>query len=96
MVRIGTPASFLISKVHGNPAEIGKIIFGGPMMGTSAVNINAPITKLSSGILLFKDDISFKPEETVCIRCGKCVEACPVGLMPLPSPRRFATETIMK
>lgn len=66
------------------------------MMGTSAVNINAPITKLSSGILLFKDDISFKPEETVCIRCGKCVEACPVGLMPLPSPRRFATETIMK
>ena len=52
------------------------------MMGTSAVNINAPITKLSSGILLFKDDISFKPEETVCIRCGKCVEACPVGLMP--------------
>ena len=68
MVRIGTPASFLISKVHGNPAEIGKI--------------NAPITKLSSGILLFKDDISFKPEETVCIRCGKCVEACPVGLMP--------------
>ena len=82
MVRIGTPASFLISKVHGNPAEIGKIIFGGPMMGTSAVNINAPITKLSSGILLFKDDISFKPEETVCIRCGKCVEACPVGLMP--------------
>ena len=82
MVRIGTPASFLISKVHGNPAEIGKIISGGPMMGTSAVNINAPITKLSSGILLFKDDISFKPEETVCIRCGKCVEACPVGLMP--------------
>lgn len=82
MVRIGTPASFLINKVHGNPAEIGKIIFGGPMMGTSAVNIHAPITKLSSGILLFKDDISFKPEETTCIRCGKCVDACPVGLMP--------------
>ena len=44
MVRVGTPASYLINKVHGNPAEIGKIIFGGPMMGTSAVNINAPIT----------------------------------------------------
>ena len=82
MVRVGTPASYLINKVHGNPAEIGKIIFGGPMMGTSAVNINAPITKLSSGILLFKDDHSFKPEETACIRCGKCVDVCPVGLRP--------------
>lgn len=82
MVRIGTPASFLINKVHGNPAEIGKIIFGGPMMGTSAVNINAPITKLSSGILLFKDDHSFKPKETACIRCGKCVDVCPMGLRP--------------
>ena len=82
MVRIGTPASFLINKVHGNSAEIGKIIFGGPMMGTSAVNINAPITKLSSGILLFKDDHSFKPKETACIRCGKCVDVCPMGLRP--------------
>lgn len=82
MVRIGTPASFLINKVHGNPAEIGKIIFGGPMMGTSAVNINAPITKLTSGILLLKEDEAYKPEETVCIRCGKCLEVCPVGLMP--------------
>ena len=81
-VRIGTPASFLISKVHGKPEEIGKIIFGGPMMGTSAVNINAPITKLTSGILLLHDDKSYKPEESVCIRCGKCVEVCPVGLMP--------------
>ena len=52
------------------------------MMGTAAVNVHAPITKLTSGILLFTDDISFKPEETVCIRCGKCIEACPVGLMP--------------
>ena len=83
-VPIGTLYRDVIDACGGvkEGVELGKIIFGGPMMGTSAVNINAPITKLSSGILLFKDDISFKPEETVCIRCGKCVEACPVGLMP--------------
>ena len=51
-------------------------------MGTSAVNINAPITKLTSGILLLSEELSRKLEETDCIRCGKCVDACPVGLRP--------------
>lgn len=51
-------------------------------MGTAAVNSDAPITKLTSGVLLLNDLDAQKPQETACIRCGKCVEACPMGLRP--------------
>lgn len=81
-VRVGTPASFLIEKCGGLTEDTVQVVFGGPMMGTSAVNINAPITKLTSGILLLSDKLSRKREETDCIRCGKCVDACPMGLRP--------------
>ena len=80
-VRIGTPASYLIDKV-GKVGEIGKIIFGGPMMGTAAINIDAPITKTTSGILLLQEKNVIQPEVTPCIRCGTCVEVCPQGLEP--------------
>lgn len=81
-VRVGTPASFLIEKCGGIAENTNQVIFGGPMMGTSAVNVNAPITKLTSGILLLSEELSRKLQETDCIRCGKCVDACPVGLRP--------------
>lgn len=81
-VRVGTPAAFLIEKCGGVTENTNQVVFGGPMMGTSAVNINAPITKLTSGILLLSEKLSRKRQETDCIRCGKCVDACPVGLRP--------------
>lgn len=81
-VRIGTPASFLIDKAGGLTPETAKVIFGGPMMGTAAFNINAPVTKLTSGILLLSEKTSRKAPENSCIRCAKCTEVCPVGLQP--------------
>lgn len=81
-VRIGTPASHLIAKTGLNLEDIGEIIFGGPMMGTSAFNPEAPVTKLTSGILLLSNNFTRKLPETDCIRCGKCVEVCPMGLSP--------------
>ena len=80
--RIGTPASFLMKQCGEVSANLGQIIFGGPMMGTSAVNPDAPITKLTSGILLLSTALSDKKPETACIRCGKCLNACPMGLQP--------------
>ena len=81
-VRVGTQASFLIEKAGGMTPETAQVIFGGPMMGTSAFNVNAPITKLTSGILLLSDRLTHKEAEQSCIRCGKCGEVCPMGLQP--------------
>ena len=80
-VRVGTPASYLIDKVEKD-GETGKIIFGGPMMGTAGINIDAPVTKITSGILLLKAETVVTPEVSPCIRCGTCVEVCPQGLEP--------------
>ena len=80
-VRIGTSASLLVEKA-GISENIGKIIFGGPMMGTAATNLNAPITKTTSGILLLREESAAMPETTACIRCATCVDVCPQGLEP--------------
>ena len=82
LVRVGTPASFLIDKAGGITPETSQVVFGGPMMGTSAFNVNAPITKITSGILLLSDKGFSKQPETECIRCGKCTQVCPIGLQP--------------
>lgn len=81
-VRVGTPASFLIKQVTKHPETIGKVIFGGAMMGISAVNIEAPTTKLTSGILLLTDKDANKPQSSECIRCARCADFCPMGLRP--------------
>ena len=82
LVRVGTPAAFLIEKAGGLTPETAQVVFGGPMMGTSAFNINAPITKITSGILLLTDKGFAKRPESECIRCSKCTSVCPIGLQP--------------
>lgn len=81
-VRIGTPVSHLIDQAGGLSEDIDKIVLGGPMMGNAVTNIDAPITKLTSGVLLLKKGEFSKREATACIRCGKCAAACPAGLRP--------------
>ena len=63
-------------------SEVGKIIVGGPMMGRSASNLDTPVVKSTSGLLLFPASESRRPEIEPCIRCGACVDACPMGLEP--------------
>ena len=81
-VRVGTPASFLIEKCGGVPQETAEVIFWGPMMGQTVINLQAPITKLMGGVLLLSEKETHRPDMMDCIRCGKCVDACPMGLRP--------------
>ncbi len=82
LTRIGTPTSELIEIAGGMPDDTGKIVSGGPMMGRALSTIDVPITKGSSGVLLFKTEESSRKKIMPCIRCAKCVGVCPMGLEP--------------
>lgn len=82
LCRIGTPIKNLIEIAGGLPDDTGKVVGGGPMMGKALSNVEAPLTKGSSGILIMPAKESTRGEEKDCIRCTKCINVCPMGLEP--------------
>jgi len=82
LARIGTPFQQLIDECGGLPEDTGKIIGGGPMMGKALLSLEIPMTKGSSGLLLMNEKEARRSEPQPCIRCAKCVGACPMGLEP--------------
>jgi H+/Na+-translocating ferredoxin:NAD+ oxidoreductase subunit C len=79
---VGTPINVLIEAAGGFKEEPVKMVAGGPMMGFAFFDLEAPVTKGTSGILaLTKDNLDYA-SETACISCGKCVMVCPMGLQP--------------
>ena len=82
LARMGTPMSQLIEACGGLPSDTGKVIGGGPMMGKALMNIEVPICKGSSGVLIMNDKEAKRVKASNCIRCAKCVSACPMGLEP--------------
>lgn len=86
-VKIGTSYRQLIEYAGGDLENTKKIISGGPMMGIAIFDIDIPIIKTSSSILLLSDQEMHSGEESPCIRCGKCVDACPMNLLPLDLDR---------
>ena len=82
LARVGTPIIDLINMAGGIPENTGKIIIGGPMMGRAATVVEAPITKATSGILVMTQKESKRVTPQSCIRCGKCITVCPMGLEP--------------
>lgn len=82
LARIGTPYSALLEYCEGTTAEIGKVISGGPMMGFAIPNLDAPMTKGSSGLVIMNKSEARLMEEKTCLRCARCVDVCPLNLMP--------------
>ncbi|MCL1827053.1 MAG: electron transport complex subunit RsxC [Candidatus Cloacimonetes bacterium] len=82
VTRIGTPFTDLIDYCKGTSDEIAKVISGGPMMGYTLSHLDAVVTKTVSGILLFDNEEAHTEPETSCIRCARCVDACPQNLVP--------------
>ena len=81
-VRVGTPISRLIEAAGGVTGKIGKLIGGGPMMGITLQTDEVPVSKGTSGVLLFAEDEIHTQAPGPCIRCGRCVRACPMGIIP--------------
>jgi electron transport complex protein RnfC len=81
-IRIGTLFSDVINDCGGFRGEISKIVMGGPMMGLAQYTTEVPVIKATSGILVLStDEVKITPSK-VCIRCGMCLDACPMYLMP--------------
>ena len=82
LTRMGTPISALIEAAGGLPEDTGKVVNGGPMMGRAMVNLDSPVTKGCSGVTILSEKEAVRGEASNCIKCAKCVAACPMGLEP--------------
>ena len=82
LTRMGTPVEALLEAAGGLPEDAGKVINGGPMMGRAMINLASPVTKGCSGITVMSGRDAVRREATQCIKCAKCVSACPMGLEP--------------
>jgi electron transport complex protein RnfC len=81
-VKVGTKLSDIVEYLGGVTPELSKIIMGGPMMGFAVSSLDIPITKTTSAILFLSEDEIDTSSHSQCIRCGWCLEVCPMGLEP--------------
>jgi electron transport complex protein RnfC len=81
-VRIGTLFADIVEQTGGHRTDMRKILMGGPMMGIAQADLAVPVIKGTSGILLFSEAFGGARIEEPCINCGRCVDVCPMGLMP--------------
>lgn len=82
LVKIGTPVSALVEESGGLVGTLGKIVMGGPMMGIAQPNLEVPVIKGTSGILVLQEEKYMKEGYLPCIKCSFCVQVCPTSLLP--------------
>jgi electron transport complex protein RnfC len=86
VVPLGTPLREVVRFCGGLKGDTREIIMGGPMMGRPVASLDVPVLKGCSGVLVFTEQETARRQEFPCIRCGRCLEACPYFL----NPSRFA------
>ncbi len=82
IVPVGTRLSDVLDYCGGVKDNAVKVIIGGPMMGVAQYDFSAPIMKATSGVLVLTKEEVNEHTETPCLKCGRCIDACPLGLMP--------------
>lgn len=80
LVRVGTPFQAAVDSCGGLEENVNILVMGGPMMGLSQWSLDIPVIKATSGLLTW--NFAFAAREYDCIRCGRCVDHCPMGLLP--------------
>lgn len=93
-VIIGTPIQEVIDFCGGATGEIGEIIMGGPMMGLSVMDPSVSTLKQNNAILVMSREKATLPEANACIHCGRCIEACPMGLSPVMAAKAYRLEKV--
>ena len=93
VVKVGTPASALVEACGGISAEDVLVKAGGPMMGFPQTTLETPIMKGSNGIIAIDND---EPEPVECIKCGRCVDVCPMELKPLHFAKQVTDPAALK
>jgi electron transport complex protein RnfC len=82
LVPVGVSYGFVLNYCGGMKKNASRAISGGPMMGMTIGDLNTPITKGASGFTILTEEEVKKSEETTCVRCGRCVDVCPLNLVP--------------
>ena len=82
---IGTSLQDIVDFCGGvkEGVTLGKVIYGGPMMGRAVTGLDVPLLKQNNGVLLFSREKALLPDPSACIRCGRCINGCPMGLAPV-------------
>ncbi len=93
-VLVGTSLKDVFEFCGGFKNEPGKILMGGPMMGVSQYSLDAPVLKYTNAVLAYEKEAVELAPELPCIRCGRCVEACPMNLLPLFINMNSTTDNI--
>lgn len=91
-VPLGTSFEDVLNFCGGFKEEPRKVLMGGPMMGIAVYSLQTPVIKNNNAILAFAEAQAVTPEETACIRCGRCARACPFHLMPASIERSLKQE----
>ncbi len=89
IVPIGTKISDVMEFAGGFKCEVGKVLYGGPMMGISVPSLDLPVMKNTNALIAFNKKDSEPKPETACIRCGSCAEHCPFSLNPAAFMRAY-------
>lgn len=91
---IGTPVEKLFEYCGGFKTEPAKVLYGGPMMGIALPDINCPVIKNTNAVLAFDKKDAELPKTTACISCSKCIDTCPLKLMPAAIEAAFTSDNM--